>query len=255
MEKCIFDTHCHYLDPAFDEDRDQILAELPEKGVALVTMVGTTLEDSAAGIPLSQKIPYMYTSVGIHPEFAGIQPADYLDQLAALAKGEKVVAIGEIGLDYHYPGYDKAAQLDLFRAQMGLARDLDLPVIIHARDCTQDYLDVLTEFRPKGVVHCFSGSAETAEIVVKLGMYVGFTGILTFKNAKKARRALAAVPQDQFVLETDCPYMAPVPYRGKRCDSTMIPYTAEAAAEVYGLDKETVLRKGLENGKRLYGLA
>ena len=142
----------------------------------------------------------------------------------------------------------------LLREQLDLAKQLDLPVIIHARDCTEDYLRILQEFRPRGVVHCFSGSAETAREVLKLGMYIGFTGVLTFKNAKKALKALAEVPEDKLVLETDCPYMAPVPFRGKRCDSRMIPYTAEAAALVRGTDTQTILEQTCRNGEALFGI-
>ena len=160
----------------------------------------------------------------------------------------------EIGLDYHYAGYDREQQIILLREQLDLAKQLDLPVIIHARDATEDYIRILEEFRPRGVVHCFSGSAETAQQVLKLGMYIGFTGVLTFSNAKKARRALAVVPEDRLVLETDCPYMAPVPMRGRRCDSTMIPYTAEAAAQVLGKDMQTVLEQTCRNGERLFGI-
>ena len=250
----IFDTHCHYLDDAFAADRDEVLSGLPEQGVALATLAGTTLSDSADGAALAEKYAWLYASAGIHPEFAGTEPADYLEQLAKIAAHPKVRAIGEIGLDYHYPGYDKAAQIRLFRAQLGLANDLGLPVIVHARDCTQDCLEILRAFRPKGVVHCFSGSAETAQEVLKIGMYLGFTGILTFRNAKKALRALEVIPADRFVLETDCPYMAPVPFRGKRCDSSMIAYTAGAAAMVKGVDTQTILNQTKENGIQLYGL-
>lgn len=250
----IFDTHSHYTDSAFDPDRDQVLRSLPEQGVVHAVLAGTTTEDSAQGIALAEQYDSLYAAVGIHPETAGQQPADYLAQLEKLARHPKVAAIGEIGLDYHYPGYDREAQITLLREQLDLAKQLDLPVIIHARDCTEDYLNLLKEFRPRGVVHCFSGSAETAQQVLKLGMYIGFTGVLTFKNAKKALKALAAVPEDKLVLETDCPYMAPVPFRGKRCDSTMIPYTAEAAALVRGTDTQTILEQTCRNGETLFGI-
>ena len=212
----IFDTHSHYTDSAFDEDRDQVLDALPKEGIVHAVLAGTTLEDSAAGIALTRRYDYLYAAVGIHPETAGQQPADYLAQLERMAADPRVVAVGEIGLDYHYEGYDRDVQIRLFREQLDLAKQLDLPVIIHARDCTEDYVNILREMRPRGVVHCFSGSAETAREVLKLGMYIGFTGVLTFKNAKKALKALAEVPEDKLVLETDCPYMAPVPFRGKR---------------------------------------
>ncbi|WP_298483009.1 TatD family hydrolase [uncultured Ruminococcus sp.] len=250
----IFDTHSHYTDSAFDQDRDEVLRRLPEQGVVHTVLAGTTIEDSAQGIGLTEQYDYLYAAVGIHPETAGQEPGDYLAQLAEMAKHPKVVAIGEIGLDYHYEGYDREAQITLLREQLDLAKQLDLPVIIHARDCTEDYLRILTEFRPRGVVHCFSGSAETARQVLALGMYIGFTGVLTFKNAKKALKALAVVPEDKLLLETDCPYMAPVPFRGKRCDSAMIPYTAEAAALVRGTDTQTILEQTCRNGERLFGI-
>lgn len=254
MYTSIFDTHSHYTDAAFDTDRDTLLSALPEQGVVRATLAGTTLEDSAWGIELAEHYSYLCAAVGIHPEFAGTQPDDYLAQLEKLAQSPHVVAIGEIGLDYHYPGYDRDTQLTLLREQLDLANYLDLPVIIHARDCTEDYLRELREFRPRGVVHCFSGSAETAQEVLKLGMYIGFTGVVSFPNAKKARKALAAVPDDRLVLETDCPYMAPVPLRGKRCNSAMIPYTAQAAAEVRGVETQILLEQTCRNGHRLYGL-
>lgn len=248
----IFDTHSHYTDSAFDEDRDQVLDALPKEGIVHAVLAGTTLEDSAAGIALTERYDYLYAAVGIHPETAGQQPADYLAQLERMAADPRVVAVGEIGLDYHYEGYDRDVQIRLFREQLDLAKQLDLPVIIHARDCTEDYVNILREMRPRGVVHCFSGSAETAREVLKLGMYIGFTGVLTFKNAKKALKALAEVPEDKLVLETDCPYMAPVPFRGKRCDSRMISYTAEAAALVRGTDTQTILEQTCRNGERLF---
>ena len=250
----IFDTHSHYTDSAFDEDRDQVLDALPKEGIVHAVLAGTTLEDSAAGIALTRRYDYLYAAVGIHPETAGQHPADYLAQLERMAADPRVVAVGEIGLDYHYEGYDRDVQIRLFREQLDLAKQLDLPVIIHARDCTEDYVNILREMRPRGVVHCFSGSAETAREVLKLGMYIGFTGVLTFKNAKKALKALAEVPEDKLVLETDCPYMAPVPFRGKRCDSRMSPYTGEAAALVRGTDTQTILEQTCRNGERLFNI-
>ncbi|MGN0592183.1 MAG: TatD family hydrolase [Ruminococcus sp.] len=249
----IFDTHSHYTDHAFDGDRAALLTALPEKNVALVMQACVDLQDAVSIQQLADQYDYLYGSVGIHPEnLDGGVPEDAYDQLKVLAQHKKVRAIGEIGLDYHYDGYDRSAQIALFRMQLALAKELDLPVIVHARDAAADCLELLREYRPAGVMHCFSGSAETAREVLALGMYIGFTGVLTFQNAKKARRALAEVPPDKLVLETDCPYMAPVPYRGKRCDSSMIVHTADAAAQVMGLSGEQVLRLTLENGRRLY---
>ena len=250
----IFDTHSHYTDGAFDADRTEVLRALPKQGVVHGILAGTTLKDSAEGIRLAEEYDYLYAAVGIHPETEGRQPADYLEQLAQMAAHPKVVAMGEIGLDYHYDGYRREPQIQLFREQIDLAKQLHLPVIVHARDCTADYVQILQEMRPRGVVHCFSGSAETAQEILKLGMYIGFTGVLTFQNAKKARKALEAVPADRLLLETDCPYMAPIPFRGKRCDSSMIPYTAEAAALVRGTDTQTILEQTCRNGEVLFGI-
>ncbi len=250
-----FDTHAHYWDAAFDADRTEVIESLPGAGIGAVTLSGSTLEDSRENIALARENPLFYAAVGVHPEFAGEVPGDYLATLAALTAEKKVVAIGEIGLDYHYPGYDREAQILRFREQLDLARELDLPVIVHARDCTEDYLRVLREFHPSGVVHCFSGSAEIAAVVVELGMYVGFTGVITYSNAKRAKKALASVPADRYVIETDCPYMAPGPYRGKRCDSTMLPETAAAAAEIRGVSIETIQEETYRNAYALYRIS
>lgn len=251
----IFDTHAHYTDGAFDEDRDALISSLPQKNVGLVMQACTDLDDASEILQIADRYSFMYASVGIHPEnIAEGIPYDACDRLRKLALHKKVRAIGEIGLDYHYDGYDREAQISLFRMQLELAKELQLPVIIHSRDATEDCMNILREYRPQGVMHCFSGSAETAKEVVSLGMYVGFTGVLTFKNAKKALRAIEAVPFDRLVLETDCPYMAPVPYRGKRCDSSMIVHTAEAAANVLSKSTEEVIKQTFENGCRLYNI-
>lgn len=254
MFQNIFDTHSHYTDSAFAEDKEEMLRTLPDKGIVNLVLAGTNLEDSVEHVRLAGLYDYVYASVGIHPEFADTQPEDYLQQIETFAKQPKVVAIGEIGLDYHYTTENKSQQIRIFREQVDLANQLNLPVIIHARDATEDYLTVLKDLRPRGVVHCFSGSAETAKEVLKLGMYIGFTGVLTFKNAKKALQALAVIPKDKLVLETDCPYMAPVPFRGKRCDSSMIPYTAEAAGKIWEMDTQSILDVTCANGRALFGI-
>ncbi len=251
----IFDTHAHYADHAFDEDREQILASLPEKGVKYVTLASSSVEDTAENSELAQKYDYIYAAAGVHPESVDTNPADYLETVRkAINENPKIRAVGEIGLDYHYDGYDREKQIKLFREQLELARELDMPVIVHSRDACEDTLVLLREFKPKGVVHCFSGSAETAKEILKLGMYIGFTGVLTFKNAKKALRALAEVPLDRLLLETDCPYMAPVPFRGKRCDSSMIAYTAQKAAEIKGIPVDELLEITCRNGMALYNI-
>ena len=251
----IFDTHAHYADHAFDEDREQVLASLPEKGVKYVTLASSSVDDTAENSELSQKYDYIYAAAGVHPESVDSNPADYLEIVRrTISANPKVRAVGEIGLDYHYDGYDRDKQIKLFREQLELARELDMPVIVHSRDACEDTLDLLREFQPKGVVHCFSGSAETAKEIIKLGMYIGFTGVLTFKNAKKALRALEAVPLDRLLLETDCPYMAPVPFRGQRCDSSTIAYTAQKAAEIKGIPVDELLNITCRNGMALYNI-
>ncbi len=254
----IFDTHAHYTDAAFDQDREELIESLPGKNVGLVMQACTDLDDAEKIQRLSDKYDFLYASAGVHPENISAGAYGNLDDLYQKLKGlaahKKVLAIGEIGLDYHYDGYDRQAQLDLFRMQLELAEELSLPVIIHSRDATEDCMNILREYKPNGVMHCFSGSAETAKEIISLGMYIGFTGVLTFKNAKKALRVLSAVPEDRLVLETDCPYMAPVPYRGKRCDSSMIIYTAQAAANVLGKCTEEIISQTFENGCRLYNL-
>lgn len=253
MYRNIFDTHSHYADSAFDGDRDELLAALPDKGVRFAALAGSSMQDSAENVALAQKYGYIYAAVGVHPESVDETPSDYREKLTELVKSsEKVRAIGEIGLDYHYENYDRDKQILFFRQQLELARELSLPVIVHSRNASEDTLDILKEYRPAGVVHCFSGSAEVAREVIKLGMYIGFTGVLTFKNAKKALRALEAVPLDRLLLETDCPYMAPEPLRGRRCDSSMICYTAEKAAQIKGVSTQELLDIACRNGMDFY---
>lgn len=251
----IFDTHSHYADHAFDEDREQVLAELPDKGIELVMLAASDMRDSLANSELAAKYDYVYASAGIHPESVDDTPTDYLDRLREIiASNPKVRAVGEIGLDYHYDDYDREKQIRFFREQLELAAKLDMPVIVHSRNATEDTIEILKEYRPRGVVHCFSGSAETAKEVIKLGMYIGFTGVLTFKNAKKALKALAEVPIDRLLMETDCPYMAPEPFRGRRSDSSMIAYTAAKAAEVKGIPVEELIDITCRNGMKMYGI-
>lgn len=252
----IFDSHSHYDDKAFDEDRDYLLGEyLPSHGVIGIIHAATDKKSSLWGIENAKKYGYCYTAVGIHPE-----NIDFTDPAAAVAEIEplccekKVVAVGEIGLDYHYEGYDRDLQIALFEEQLKLAEKYSLPVIVHCRNATEDCLELLRKYRPRGVMHCFSGSAETAKEIVSLGMYVGFTGVITFKNAKKAIKAMEAVPTERLLLETDCPYMAPEPLRGRRSDSAMILLTAEKMAEVKGVSVEKMLSITAENCRRLFSV-
>lgn len=252
----IFDTHAHYSDSAFDEDRYAVLDALPSKGVKYVALASASAEDTLINSELSQKYGYVYCAAGVHPESVDSNPADYLEIIEkTVRENPKVRAVGEIGLDYHYDGYDREKQIKVFCEQLELAQSLDLPVIIHSRSACEDTMSILKKYKPRGVVHCFSGSAETAKEIIRLGMYISFTGVLTFKNAKKALKALAEVPLERLMLETDCPYMAPAPYRGQRCDSSMIPFTAQKAAEVKGVDAQELLDITCRNGMEFYGIS
>lgn len=249
----IFDTHAHYTDDSFSEDRDELLKSLPDSGVRYIMLASTCADDIKSNAVLAEKYDYIYTSAGFHPENIEDLPADYINIVKnAVSENRKTMAIGEIGLDYHYDGYDREKQIEVFENQVLLSKELDIPVIVHSRDATEDTLNILKKYKPCGVVHCFSGSAETAKEIIKLGMYIGFTGVITFNNAKKAIRSLEAVPVDRLMIETDCPYMSPVPFRGKRCDSSMIAYTAEKAAEIKNLPVQELLDITCRNGMELY---
>ena len=258
----IFDSHCHYDDHAFDNDRYQLLDKLlsaPDHPVDIMLHAAVDEASALFGIDTAEKYENFYTSIGFHPENADDVPDNFMDILRGLyqkaAAGGKLRAVGEIGLDHHYEGYNGEKQLVMFRDQVKFAVEKSLPVIVHCRDATEECLNVLNEFRPAGVMHCFSGSAETAAEVLGLGMYIGFTGALAFKNNKKARRACEAVPLDRLLLETDCPYMAPPPYRGERSDSSMIAETAKVMAEIKGVSQEEVLRATNDNACCLFGIA
>lgn len=255
MIKKIIDSHCHYDDRAFDVDRESILPEILNS-VCAVIHAATDLSSSEFGIENSQRFENFYTSVGFHPEAMDALPENPVLEFEKLIKSGrgKIVAVGEIGLDYHYDGYNREAQIKLFEQQLELAKRLGLPVIVHLRDATEDGMKLLKKYRPRGVMHCFSGSAETAKEVVEFGMYVSFTGVLTFKNSKKAKKACAAVPTDRLLLETDCPYMAPEPFRGKRCDSRMIEKTAATMGEIKGETTERMIEIAAENTRRLFKL-
>lgn len=249
----IFDSHSHYTDAAFDADRDALLRTFPAQGIVRCMVCGTQTEDSAAGIALAERYPaLMVAAVGVHPECPQ-PPAGYLEALRQMAQHPCVKAIGEIGLDYHYEGCEKAVQIRILRDQLALAQELHLPVILHCREATGDMLAVLREFAPlEGCMHCFSGSPETAREVLEMGLYLGFNGVITFKNARKPLEVIRSVPLDRLLLETDCPYLAPVPYRGKRCDSTMIPETAAVMARETGTSVTEICRITAENAARLF---
>lgn len=251
----IFDSHAHYHDEAFKEDCDSLLSSFPSKGIEHIVDVATDLESMEEALKLSEKYQFISVALGVHPSYAlEVDITKALDAIRNLSKNEKVVSIGEIGLDYHYD-IPKEPQIELFKAQMSLAEELHLPVIIHSREATEATLSVLRQFENvKGVVHCFSGSAQTAEQLLKMGYYIGFTGIITFSNAKKAIHALSVVPLSRLLVETDCPYLAPTPFRGKRCDSTMLTETLQKMAEVKGVPIQEMANITNENARRLFGI-
>ncbi len=251
----IFDSHAHYDDKAFDDDREEILGSyLKESGVFAVVNAGVSIESSRKSIYLAEKYPYIFASVGIHPEHASEFNFADLEVLKDLSKNERVVAIGEIGLDYHYEGYDKDKQRELFEKQVIIANELSLPVVIHDREAHVDTLDILKKYKPKGVVHCFSGSFEMAEEIIKLGMFLGIGGVVTFKNAKKLVKVVEKVSLDSILLETDAPYLAPEPFRGKRCDSSYIKFIAEKIASIKEEPFDEILQKTKLNAVKLFGL-
>ena len=252
----LFDTHAHLDDRAFDADREELLSKLPDKGLKFVMNPGCSLESSRNAVALARTYPWMYAAVGSHPDAADEICDEVLEEYRKLCKqNPKVRAIGEIGIDYHYEDIPRQLQLKAFRDQMALARELGLPVIVHERDAHEDGMRVVREFSEvTGVFHCFSGSAEMAKQLVALGWYIGFTGVLTFKNARRAIEAVQAIPLERIVLETDCPYMAPEPFRGKRNDPGYLYRMAEKLAEIKGTSVEEACRITTENGKKLYGI-
>ena len=250
----LFDTHAHMDDEAFNADREQLLSNLPGQGLGLVMNPGCSLASSRNASILSQQYGYIYAAVGSHPDVADEVNEAVLEEYRTLvAANPKIKAIGEIGLDYHYEDIPREIQLKAFRMQMELAKELNLPVIVHEREAHEDGMKVVEEFpEVTGVFHCYSGSAEMAKELVKRGWYIGFTGVLTFKNARKAVEVAKAIPLDRIVLETDCPYMSPEPFRGRRNDPGKLYRMAEKLAEIRGLTVEEIHTITMENGKRLY---
>lgn len=260
----IFDTHAHYTASVFDEDRDELLASLPGRGVGLVLDCGTDLDTSLASLALAERYPFLYTAAGIHPEslieedastrtrFAGDWRAE-MEAILPLYEHAKVVAVGECGLDYHWP-IPKEEQLALFEAEIRLALELDLPIIVHDREAHADTYALLRRYRPKGVVHCYSGSAEDARWLTRQGLYIGFGGVTTFKNARKVLEAAAVVPEDKLLIETDAPYMAPVPFRGKRNNSALLCHVADTLASLRGISAGQILEQTMANGCALFGI-
>lgn len=253
----LFDTHAHMDDRAFDTDRHSLLQQLPRQGLALLMNPGCSLASSREADRLSRQYPYVYAAVGTHPDAAGEVNDRVLEAYRCMVRSNpKIKAIGEIGLDYHYEDIPREVQKEAFRAQLALAAQLGLPAIVHERDAHSDGLAMVEAFpEVTGVFHCFSGSAELARELVKRGWYIGFTGVLTFKNARKALEVASTIPRDRLVLETDCPYMAPEPFRGRRNDPGKLYRMAERLAELWACTPEEAQRITFENGKRLYRIA
>ena len=250
----LFDTHAHMDDRAFDHDREELLSSLPGQGIALLMNPGCSLTSSRAASRLSQEYDYIYAAVGSHPDAADEVNGEVLEEYRKLCKlNPKIKAIGEIGLDYHYEDIPRDIQQRAFRMQLELARELKLPVIVHEREAHEDGLKIISEFpEVTGVFHCYSGSAEMARQLVERGWYIGFTGVLTIKNARKAVEVAQSIPLERIVLETDCPYMSPEPFRGKRNDPSRLCYMAEKLAQLRSLPVEKIHEVTVENGKQLY---
>lgn len=254
----IFDTHTHYDDEAFDGDREELLSSMREKGVEYIVSVGASLASLSRVLELTERYPFIYGAAGIHPSETGELSPEGMGQVRELAGREKIVAIGEIGLDYHWPEPDREIQKKWFREQLKLAGELKLPVIIHSRDAAADTLKILKEWdshKVRGVIHCFSYTWETAREYLAMDYYFGIGGVLTFKNAKKLKEAVCHIPMERILLETDCPYLAPEPYRGKRNQSEYINYVADELAEIKNLGREEVLEITNKNAKIFYGIA
>lgn len=250
----IFDSHAHYDDTAFAPDRHDLFTQLFTTDICGIINVGCNLKTSQNSIELAHKYPLIWASVGIHPHEAEKVTQNYINELKNLLNEKKVVAIGEIGLDYHYDFSPREIQKQVFEEQLKLAKELDIPVIIHNREAHADTLELLKKYKPAGVVHCFSGSREMAEEVIKLGMYIGLGGVVTFKNVKNPVLVAKSVPLERILLETDCPYMAPVPCRGTRCDSSMIKFTAEKIAFERGITSTELIAASNENAKKLFSI-
>lgn len=250
-----FDTHTHLDDKKFDSDRSELIASLKDEGVSLLVNIGADIKSSKRSIELAEQYDFIYASVGVHPCDTGNMTEQDICLLEKMAQHEKVVAIGEIGLDYYWNDPEPEIQKEWFRKQLILAKKLNMPYIIHDRDAHGDTLEIIKEVGyTNGVMHCFSGSSEMAKEVVKMGMYVSIAGTVTFKNAPKVRAVAEIVPQDRLLIETDSPYLTPEPFRGKRNNSAYVKYTADAIAKIRSVSLDEIAKITLENGKRFYNI-
>ena len=253
----IFDTHAHYDDDAFDEGRDALLSGMKEAGVEYIVNVGASMASSERSIKLAEKYPFVYAAVGVHPDEVGELDEEKFEKLRKWTSHEKVKAVGEIGLDYYWDKEKHDLQKHWFMRQMELASEVKLPMIVHSREAAKDTLDMVIAAKPlnlSGIIHCYSYSVEQAREYLNMGYYIGIGGVVTFKNAKKLKEVAEYTPLSQIVLETDCPYLAPTPFRGKRNDSSKIAYVAEELAAIKQVPVEEVIRITNENGRRLYNI-
>lgn len=251
-EPIIFDSHAHFYDEKFDGFRDELLSDLPNQGVGKVINCGCDKKSSEESIILSEKYDYMYSAVGIHP--GNLDSGTTIEEIEKLSRHKKCVAIGEIGLDYYWEPEKAEEQKIIFKNQLDLANKLSLPVIVHDREAHGDTLEILKEYKPKGVLHSFSGSPEMARELIKLGMHIGIGGVITFKNAKKLPDVVTEIPEDRILLETDAPYLTPVPYRSKINNSAMIYLIAEKIAELRNTSIEHILKTSYKNAQTLFGI-
>lgn len=256
----IFDTHTHYDDTQFDIDREQLLLGMKEAGVGAIVNMGATMQGAKDSVMMAKNYPFVYAAVGIHPDSAKDLNEEEFEVLKCLAKEEKVVAIGEIGLDYYWDSTEREVQKYWFLRQLALAQELDLPIVIHSRDAAGDTYDILKEeyekkgMAFKGVVHCFSYSLELAKEFIKMGFFIGIGGVATFKNGRKLKEVIEGIPLESIVLETDCPYLAPEPFRGKRNSSEKLSYVVSAIARIKGISEEEVEKITWDNAEKLYQL-
>ena len=251
----IFDSHAHFDDHAFDEDRHQLLKQIHDEGVDLIANIGCDKQTNESSVRLAEQYDFIYATVGWHPEFAGSWDDQAAAQVRRLAQHPKVKAIGECGVDYHWMNDPEEVQLRCFDDQMTIARELNMPVVIHQREGMEDCLSVVRRYPDlQGVFHCYSGSAESAKEILKRDWYLGFTGVITFKNARRSLEIIVWLPMENIMVETDAPYLTPEPFRGKRNDSAKVRYMIETIAKAKNMDPEEVARITLENGKRFFNI-
>lgn len=253
----IFDTHAHYDDEQFDEDRDALLRSMKEAGIGNIVNIGANMASSQRSLDLAAEYDFMYAAVGVHPSDCAELDDEKIEKLKEMSSFPKCVAIGEIGLDYYWPEPEHDLQKKWFKRQIALAREVELPIIVHSRDAAADTVDILKSENAGelgGVVHCFSYSKEVAEECVKMGFYIGIGGVLTFKNGRKMKEVAEAIPMERIILETDCPYLAPEPFRGKRNSSLYLPYVVSAMAQIKGISEEEVISITEANAREMYRL-